>query len=281
MADWLRTLARRAIPRRIRNFLRAPGKTVQWWTGDLRSVVAFPVSSDCTLACPRNALDFAFTAEFADPAQHREMDAFIGLIKGLPQIHLLDIGSHFGIFSLVAAHYGGNQARCLAVDPSPLAGLMVRKLTALNHFEDQIRFLHAAAGDRQGFLEMVETGMAGAGYMVLPKDHPKTDRIAVPTLTLEGIAREFGRTPTVIKIDIESFEYEVLLAAGSYLKQHSMPLCLELHHQMMRERGLDPARLVQHLADCGYTKLLCADQSISTAATIEHPHVRVIAFKAG
>ncbi|MHB8521461.1 MAG: FkbM family methyltransferase [Limisphaerales bacterium] len=267
------------MPRALRNALRAPGRTFAWWLNDLRPPADFAIRPGWSLRAPRNALHAAYSAQLNDPAQATEFDDFIGLLRQQSRVVLFDVGCHFGIFSFAAAHFGGPTARAIALDPSALAGNMVKRVAALNGFQPQVRFVQAAVGAAVGVLEMVEAGVTAAGYVVLPQDHPASDRTRIPMTTLDHLVEQVGEWPTVIKIDVESYEAEVLRGGQRTLGRHSIPLSLEIHNQMARSRGVDPGAVLQLLEAFGYAKFVSGGHALTASEIATHDLVRVIAFK--
>lgn len=275
MNQSLTALARAVLPRRVRNALRAPGRSLAWMVNDLRPPLTLAVRPDFSLRCPRNAAEHAFHLQTADPEQAVEFDDFRRVLRRLPHVALVDIGCHFGIFCFAAAHDAGRTARTLAVDPSREADQMVRRIAELNGWTPQVSFIRAAAGDRDGELELVETGAAGAGYLVQPHGHPPSERTRVPLLALDTLAERLGEAPTVVKIDVESFELEVLRGGPKTLAGARPVLFIELHNAMMRERGVDPAAVLDQLAAYGYDQLHVGGETVGRDALLGRDIVRV------
>lgn len=277
MDSAIKQLARRTLPRKVRNWLRSPSAALHWWLNERRAPIALPIRPDWTLQCPRNALDGAFRLQLYDPPQVRELDEFIALVRRHPGVRLLDIGSHFGVFSFAALQYGGPKAQAFAVDPSATAQMMLGRIADLNASDDRLRFLRAAAGAAPGELEMVDTGVGGAGYMVLPGDQPQADRTRIPQVTIDQLAPQLPPRPDIIKIDVESYELEVLRGGRATLAGARVILCLELHNQMMRARGVNPQAVLDLLREYGYAHFTCDGAIVSPAEMIQPEIIRVIA----
>src|SRR5687768_6577237 len=71
-------------------------------------------------------------------------------------------------------------------------------------------------------------------------------------MTLQSICRKAAITPDFIKIDIESYEYEVLVSSIDFLDEFKPRLHLEVHSPQLRKRGLDPGHLLRRLGALGY-----------------------------
>lgn len=153
---------------------------------------------------------------------------------------------------------------------------MVDRIASLNGWSERVGFRQAAAGAEDGYLEMVETGLTGAGYVVLPKDHPQADRRKLPMLTVDHLASEMGEPPTLVKVDVESFELDVLRGGRRTFAERGTPLFLEIHNAMMRDRGVDPRSVIQQLRDYGYQSFQIAGRELSDDALLGSGIVRVL-----
>ena len=279
MASSLKHIVRRAIPRPLRNWLRSPSITLRWWLNNQRQPLNYAIRPDWQLKCPLNAFGGSFRLQLQDRPQIRELDEFIALIQHSPGVQFMDIGCHFGIFSFAALHYGGPAARALAVDPSGFAGAMLQRIASLNGYDSRLRFLRAAAGAEAGELKMVDTGVSAAGYMVMPGDQTQTDCEFVPQNTLDQFTRQMDSAPTIIKIDVESYELEVLRGGKETLSTGKVILCLEIHNQMMRDRNVNPQLVLDQLHAYGYRQFTCEGKTLLPAELLVPEIIRVIARK--
>lgn len=81
---------------------------------------------------------------------------------------LFDIGAHFGLFSLAALHYGGRDARAIAVDPSTVAVRFLKIQAGLNDAVDRLRIVEASVAAHTGRQDMVAVGVLANGFYVVP-----------------------------------------------------------------------------------------------------------------
>ena len=273
----IRGLARRIFPRKVRNWLRTPGKAIAWRLNEVRRPVTLTLRPGWTVKCPRNAAHAGYNAVLSDPPQVVECDDFIQLLRAQARVLLLDIGCHFGVFSLAAIHYGGASGRVVAIDPSSDAEHMFTRLMALNGCENQVKFHRAAVGAEPGELDMVEAGIIADGYLVLPKDHPPSDITRVQVTTIDKLVADTGERPTVIKIDVESYELQVLQGGRHTLSTGPIPLCLELHNRMMRERGVEPGLVLSELDRHGYSEFVSAGRRLTKSDLLRADLIRCVA----
>jgi FkbM family methyltransferase len=281
MPNPIRGVARLILPRRMRNWLRRPGPALAW----LRDAAAHALGRDPTveiradwrLRCHPAAFRLAYRAHIEDPEQVPELDAFIASCT--PGLALLDIGAHFGLFSLAALHYGGQDAVAVAVDPSPTAARMVAIQARLNGVEDRLRVVRAAVASQDGEMELVDAGVGAAGYFVPPeRGHGAAERTRVAAVTVDTLVRQLGRAPTHIKVDVEGYEADVLRGAGGTLAVPDAPrLFIELHNEIVRRRGGEPSELLTFLDDLGYAILGLDGSALARPRILSMPMLRVVA----
>lgn len=132
-----------------------------------------------------------------------------------------DIGSHSGFHSLVGARAVGPAGLVVAIEPDPANAAEVEGQAALNGFDHITVVRKVAVADRS------DPGSCVHGAAVTPT-------------TIDDLTREFG-PPTLIKIDVEGLEVEVLRGAAATLREHCPALVIEAHSDGLA--GIIVARL--------------------------------------
>ncbi|MCZ6917112.1 MAG: FkbM family methyltransferase [Gemmatimonadetes bacterium] len=253
--DSLTKLVRRAIPRPLRNWLRAPSRSLRVIGEELAYRVGVrprvAVREDWSLRC-HPTVRRALLQQLGDPAQVTELDEFIGTCE--PEMVLFDIGAHFGAFSLAAMRYGGTGVRIFAVEPSPFAVRLFRVQARLSGQSDGVTLLNAAAAAEPGFHRMLQVGVLADGYFITPgDDRPDADLTTVAAVSIDSVAQRYGVHPTHVKIDVEGFETAVLQGGENVLSRPDGPtVFLELHRKTLREHGVPPGLPLELLEDYGY-----------------------------
>lgn len=250
----VRNLVRVLTPRFARNLARNPRATISW----LRQEAAFSLGNkpvcklhdDWTITCHPASFD-AFST-YSDSEDYRgELNSFIQRCGNGMQF--LDIGSHFGIFTLAALRFGGKDARVVAVEPSKTCCRILRTNLSLNGgIGDRVTILNIAVGDHDGEVPMLTTGPSGLHFLLVT-DEPHPDARFVREKTIPTICSEAGLTPTHVKIDVEGFEKEVIDGGRSFLREHHPIIFLELHGSILRTRGMNPSLILEDLSEMGYT----------------------------
>ena len=248
-------LIRSTIPRPIRNALRRPRNTVnrviaksQFMFGRTARLSLRP---DWQLRCHPICVP-EFNVFATDSVQRNELDRFVRRCSH--EMRLLDVGAHWGIFTLTALKYGGPRVRSVCIEPSPDAAKIMRCNLKLNGIGDHVKIIEAAAGQTTGQLQMLTTGAGGADYLVVAPEH-RPDSVAIRQIDITSLCASLKFFPTHLKMDIEGFEQEGLLGASEMLRQHRPILFLELHGDLIRRRNRDPQAVLRILADAGYELL--------------------------
>jgi FkbM family methyltransferase len=175
-----------------------------------------------------------------------ELKGFLRLAEGCTQ--MLDVGASAGYFSSVFAQVCPVPGKVVSVEPEARSFSLLQESRQLNA-KDGIEWL------------VFNCGLAEADRLVKFKparelgttvDESNPDGIGIACMTLRSICREAAITPDLIKIDIESYEHEVLMSSIDFLDEFKPRLHLELHSPHLRRRGLDPAELLQRLEALGY-----------------------------
>jgi FkbM family methyltransferase len=272
----LTDLLRRAVPRGLRLWLRHP---VQSWrdlshrrAGRRGGAVRVRMRDDWEVVChPAAAQAFAFERD--QPALRAELDGFVAECRD--GMVLYDIGAHYGLFTLAALHWGGYQARAIAVDPSRAALEVFDANVRLVSAGARVERLCAAAGAQEGETALLSGG-AGAWHMMTAAGTGRSDAVTVPLLTLDGLTARYGVTPTHVKIDVEG-EEEAVLRGGEGLLTRSRPIVfLELHGDILRRSSRSPQAVLVRLAGYGYRTLEIAGQPVTAAEAAALDVARIV-----
>jgi len=275
--DLLKSVIRATVPRPLRNWLRSPSKSALW----LWDASRFYLGTTETLHFPPNwalilhphAYRVAYQAQIADPEQREEFENF--LLRCSDRMFLLDIGAHFGMFSLAAAHFGG---KAVAIDPSPIATRMIARQAALNGLSDSIRIIQAAVSDEARPVDMVSSGVFSDGYFRIIQGRAKSELTRTHAVTIDHLVSQYG-APTHIKIDVEGQEAAVLRGGRESLDQFSPILFLELHNEMVTAEGGDPNLVLNELTQLKYEAFALKGNSLARDASLQQPIIRIVAAR--
>ncbi|HEX6747288.1 MAG TPA: FkbM family methyltransferase [Longimicrobium sp.] len=158
---------------------------------------------------------------------------------------LFDVGANHGIFTLAyCAARPGNRAIAFDAAAEPLADL--RRALAQNGLADraEIRqaWLSSASGTVHGSID--ESGFFNTTREDRSREVVKT--------TIDAFVERTGIRPSIVKIDVDGEEIEVIAGAARTLREIRPTLFVELHHDLLEARGERPGRFVGLLVDAGY-----------------------------
>jgi FkbM family methyltransferase len=272
-------LARRIVPRGLRLALRHPVQSARdvWYRASARAggAVRVRMRDDWEIVChPAAAQAFAFERD--QPSLAAELDGFVAACHD--GMVLVDVGAHYGLFTLAALKWGGYHARAIALDPSEAALAIFDGNMRLAGAGTRVERLRAAAGAEEGETTLL-TGGAGAWHMMVAAGEPRSDAVTVPLVTLDGLVARGGVTPTHVKIDVEGAEDAVLRGGEALLRRAHPIVFLELHGDILRRSSRSPLAVLERLAGYGYRTLEIAGRPV-TAAEAAAPDVARIVCRA-
>jgi FkbM family methyltransferase len=193
------------------------------------------------------------------------------LIKTIEKgMTFLDIGAHYGYFSLLCAHMG---AKVVSVEAA--TSLLPLLTENLGDFEGTT-LLHAAVSDRDGQLTFYEFEGSYSEYNSFSveaylhqkwfKDHPPKE-IVVPCQTVETLCRALDLYPDIIKIDVEGAEEMVIRGARHALSTGQPVVVMEY----LSGNGASPhSKAARLLRDWNYRPhIISPDGSIEACEDIE------------
>lgn len=161
---------------------------------------------------------------------------------------VLDVGSNVGELALAAAHICGSGGRVLAVEADPFLASLVQ-FTSLEkaNADVNLEVLCAAASGTSGFsrFNLAERGRAANALAASGSTQMGGVRgaLLVPTVTVDSIVAAW-HVPSLIKIDVEGAEIQVLAGAVKTLGTHRPVVLFEV--------TLASGEIETLLADLGY-----------------------------
>lgn len=251
------------MPRTASLWMRHPVQSARWlWhaRSSRAGVTArLRMRDDWEVVCHPAAVH-AFAFERDAPELRAELEAFVAACTD--GMVLFDVGAHYGLFTLAALRYGGPASRVVALDPSDAAATVFDENVRLAGGTPRVARHQAAAGASEGETSLLESG-AGAWHMMVAPGEARADAVAVPVLTVDGLARDSGLVPTHLKIDVEGQEDAVLRGAEGVLRSARPIVFLELHGAIIRRAGGSPAAVLERLRDAGYGSLAIGGSPVS------------------
>ena len=165
---------------------------------------------------------------------------------------VVDIGAHYGRYTLIAAKRIGPKGKVIAIEADPKNFDMLNKNIKLNKLEHVITLNYAATSNKSKVkLSIPEKKSGHTIYSSIIPDRAPTEKfIEVNANTLDNLLDENGisiEEVNWIKIDVEGAELEVLKGATNVLsKNKDISLLIEIHNI---ENGKNLYRPIMDLLD--------------------------------
>lgn len=173
---------------------------------------------------------------------------------------VIDIGAHYGYYTLNAAREAGKTGRVVSVEPVSFNKSILEKNVDANGFKSTISVLDSPVSNTEGKVafNITEASDNGGFY-----NHPNTrvvDTIETKAITLRSLLQEAPGT-TVVKIDAEGHECEILESGEELLKSIAPLLFLEFNPKCLAQAKRTPGDFFGILKRCGYKVLFIDDRN--------------------
>jgi FkbM family methyltransferase len=172
-----------------------------------------------------------------------------------PGMTVLDLGAHYGLYTLLASKRVGRGGQVFAFEPSPRERKGLRLHLWLNRCKNVI-VRESALGDEatESALYVVEDWAAGCNSLRPPAIPGETFTITVQVVKLDDwLAEQKINRVDFIKLDVEGGELAVLKGAAQLLERHPRPLIMaEVQDVRTRPWGYRARDILDHLGARGY-----------------------------
>ena len=172
--------------------------------------------------------------EFVEP-QTREW--FLDNLKSEDAV--FDVGSHIGLYSVLFSQKTDN---VYSFEPTSTYDKLLLPNLERNNITN-VKTEKLALGSKSG--KMVEKIYKIWGLPPFEEEYEFT--------TLDEYISSTGVNPTVIKIDVDGFDYEVLKGGENYLKENSVTICVEVAKFSLGTRKHKTTDLINFLQNLGYS----------------------------
>lgn len=175
-----------------------------------------------------------------------ELAFFLSAVNDGDQV--FDLGAHIGTFSLPIARKVGANGKILAVEAIEKHAAILKQNMELNGLLENIQIVTQALGPAGAkFAPVCSPGNSGATHLVKAEESSVG---SIKTTSIDNlVTRYFG--PTVIKLDIEGYEHQVL-RDSQYVAQMNPTIYTEVCDELLQRNGTSAEAFIGFLVELGY-----------------------------
>jgi FkbM family methyltransferase len=159
----------------------------------------------------------------------------------------LDIGANGGLYSALCAK-AFPESTVVAFEPMPAIAEQVRAIAASNALD--IRVEEVAVSDHEGVGRFYVSAKSDASSSLTEGFRTAKEVLEVPLITVDGFVDSTGLRPTVLKIDVEQHEPQVLAGAVETLSRFRPIVVIEI----LRDDETVVEAVAEQLERAGYSR---------------------------
>ncbi len=202
------------------------------------------------------ALDSNVKKMYAGFYEEKTVRFFKQILK--PGDTFIDVGSNIGYLSAVGASLVGSQGQVYCFEPVPIFFMRLKQMASRNP-RHRIVVNQCALGDKEGFAKISITNIKNIGWntMVPGFMSKETTResVKVPMRRLDAYIKKGGiKNISLIKIDVEGFEFPVLRGLSSFFenKNNRPVIVCEIIPFAYHLLGYSLSQLSEYMEGYGY-----------------------------
>jgi FkbM family methyltransferase len=175
---------------------------------------------------------------------------------------ILDVGAQVGLYSMLAARHIGADGRVFAFEPSPDTVALLRRHLTNNAMTDRVEIVQAAVGPEEGEVTFYMAGTHPCNTLAPTTVDPvKLTPVKVKAITVDGFCRQRQLKPTILKIDVEGWELQVLRGATEVVQDPALTICVEMHPYAWESAGYTAADFTSFVEANGFDIVPLTGQS--------------------
>jgi len=168
---------------------------------------------------------------------------------------VIDVGAHIGEYTLLGAKLVGTNGSIISVEPARDTIKSLKENIILNDFKNCL-VIEKAVGEKVETKSLYKVSEEDVyGYLdqyVKNKKLTMQSEIDVTTID-EIVLSENLNLVNLLKIDVEGFEYEVLLGCNDTLKKNKIKkIIIEIHSEFLKAKGINEDLIYAFLKKHGF-----------------------------
>ena len=201
-------------------------------------------------------------------ALYRSWDA---KVLGVLEQHLkpgdtfIDIGANIGYFTLMGSRLVGEKGCVIALEPSIRALAKLTQNLRMNDTKNVI-LLSLACGKSKNLKSLYQASIHNIGETSMSTHMGTAPTETIISLPLDDILQQLNIMPSMIKIDIEGYEFEALQGMSNILKNFRPTIVTEITPRWLEAQGRTAGDVHDYMDQHGYDCFLIGEDGSWTHA---------------
>jgi len=174
---------------------------------------------------------------------------------------VVDVGANIGYFSLLFAQCVGRSGTVYAFEPVPRLVLNLKRNLGLNKL-NCVNVTAVALSDRRGKARFYEGPADNSGLSSLREPRQSSASFEVELAPFDELIDDHSKV-TLVKIDVEGAELQVLRGMERMLRATHPSLLLEVTDHFLAEMGDSSASLLKYIRSLQYIVYMIDDRQVS------------------
>jgi FkbM family methyltransferase len=157
-----------------------------------------------------------------------------------PEFNIIDAGANIGMYTIPFSKLA-SKGTVYAFEPTDIVDMLEKNL-AYNDCKENVILINRPLGKEDG-LKLDKIFKVWSQGITDDREHD--------FITLNSFVEQIGKKIDLIKIDVDSYDYEVLLGGEKFLREQSPLIIIELNHAL-EKRGHTIQDAKNYLESIGY-----------------------------
>lgn len=143
----------------------------------------------------------------------------------------IDLGSNIGYYAVIESNIIGESGKIFAIEPSPV-NFPILKLNLENQKKNNFVAYNIGIGDKNEEMEFIISAKSNWSRIRMNNEKINSEDkvIKIPVKTLNSFVNENDiKKIDILRMDVEGFEYSILLGANEVLEKFKPKLFIEIH----------------------------------------------------
>lgn len=173
----------------------------------------------------------------------------------------VDVGANIGYFSLLFSQCVSDTGRVFSYEPVPALVSKLKRNLELNQVRN-VSISNLALSDREGTASFFAGPEDNTGLSSLREPRQSSGSFEVRLAPFDGLVEDCAKV-TLVKIDVEGAELQVLRGMEHLLRVTRPNLLVEVTDSFLREMGDSATSLLQYVGQFGYVCYVIGDGRVT------------------